>query len=204
MNISIPTIKLRLPAFLKRSEHAQSAASAPARRANRKWSALADRPLPAIGHWPVAQQFQTLLALLLAFLVLAAIFVFIDIRKSAQTAVYVSTATEMQCSRSASPTGAQQAARGTPLGFTQLQQSRDHHRRHGASCQRRRKAGGERPPSSSKIQTVAAGSEKLWGPVQANINLILSQRPSLIELRELETTSRRPALSSPCSPRSWW
>ncbi|HEY9446095.1 MAG TPA: type IV pili methyl-accepting chemotaxis transducer N-terminal domain-containing protein, partial [Burkholderiales bacterium] len=189
MNISIPTIKLRLPAFLKRSEHAQSAASAPAPRASRKWSALADRPLPAIGHWPVAQQFQTLLALLLAFLVLAAIFVFIDIRKSAQTAVYVSTATEMQMLSQRIANSAQQAARGTPLGFTQLQQSRDQFI---ADLELLAKGGGKLgvsvPPSSSRIQPLLREVEKLWGPVQSNINLILSQRPSLIELRELETT----------------
>jgi len=189
MNISIPTIKLRLPAFLKRKEIAESAAPAPAADTGRTWSALADRPLPVIGHWPVAQQFQTLLALLLAFLVLAAIFVFIDIRKSAQTAVYVSTATEMQMLSQRIANSAQQATRGTQIGFSQLQQSRDQFI---ADVELLAK-GGEKlgvsvPPSSSHMQPLLQEVDKLWKPVQTNINLILSQRQNLLELRELETT----------------
>ena len=189
MNISIPTIKLRLPALFKRNEKAGSDGPAPAPRTGRKWSALADRPLPVIGHWPVAKQFQTLLALLLAFLVLAAMFVFIDIRKSAQTAVYVSTATEMQMLSQRIANSAQQATRGTPLGFNQLHESRDQF----IAGLNLLITGGEKlgvsvPASPARVQPTLQEIEKLWKPVQGNINLILSQRPSLIELRDLEGT----------------
>ncbi|MGE5465551.1 MAG: methyl-accepting chemotaxis protein [Methanocella sp.] len=192
MNISIPTIKLKLPAFLKRARKettASTAAAAPASAAGLKWSAFADRPLPFIGRWPVAKQFKTLIAMVLIFPTLATIVVFVDIRKAAQTAVYVSTATEMQMLSQRIANAAQQAVRGTPLAFTQLQQSRD---RFIGNLELLSK-GGEKlgvsvPPSSSKAQPALQEIEKLWKPVQTNINLILSQRQNLLELRELETT----------------
>lgn len=189
MNISIPTIKLKLPALFKRGQHAPAASTAATPAPGRKWSAFADRPLPLIGHLPVAKQFQTLIAMVVIFPALAAIIVFVDIRHAAQTAIYVSTATEMQMLSQRIANSAQQAVRGTPLAFKQLQQSRDQF----ISNLELLAKGGEKlgvsvPPSSGNAQPLLKDIEKLWKPVQNNINLILSQRQNLLELRELEST----------------
>ena len=190
MNISIPTIKLKLPALFKRGQQAPAASTAATTTAaGKKWSAFADRPLPLIGHLPVAKQFQTLIAAVLIFPALAAIVVFVDIRHAAQTAIYISTATEMQMLSQRIANSAQQAVRGTPLAFKQLQQSRDQFI---ANVELLAK-GGEKlgvsvPPSSGNAQPLLADIEKLWKPVQSNINLIVSQRQNLLELRELEAT----------------
>jgi twitching motility protein PilJ len=197
MNISIPTLKLRLPALLRRSQRrlaeeeppAPAAAPAAATPGGGRWAALVDRPLPLIGDWPVAKQFQLLLALLLVFPAIAAILMFIDVRKAGQSAVYISTVTEMQMLSQRVANSAQQAARGTPVGFNQLHQGRDQFI---ANLELLSK-GGEKlgtsvPPAPDSLQPQLAELEKLWKPVQVNINRILSQRAHLVELRELEAT----------------
>src|SRR4029450_6527872 len=52
--------------------------------------------LPLIGNLPVVKQFQTLGFLMVAFLLLAALAVYMDTRESSQSAAASATATEMQ------------------------------------------------------------------------------------------------------------
>ena len=147
------------------------------------------RGLPVIGRWPVARQFQILLALLAVFLLAAMIFVFINNREAAQNATYTSTATEMQMLSQRIANSAQQAAQGSPVAFNQLQQGRTQF----VANLKLLAKGGEKfgvsvPPSSAGIQPAIQDLDKLWQPVQANIDLILAQKQNLIDLKTLETT----------------
>ena len=147
------------------------------------------RGLPVIGRWPVARQFQILLALLGVFLLAAMIFVFINNQEAAQNAAYTSTATEMQMLSQRIANSAQQAAQGSATAFNQLQQGRAQF----VANLKLLAKGGEKfgvsvPPSPAGIQPAIQELDKLWQPVQANINLILAQQQNLIDLKTLETT----------------
>ena len=165
-------------------------------------AALAPRPakepvarsLPVIGQWPVARQFQTLLALLAGLLLMAALLVALHNREAAQTAVYVSTATEMQMLSQRMANSAQQAAQGVPSAFPQLRESRDQF----ITDLRLLQDGGERngvtvASSPDSAQSALAQLAKEWAPVEKNISLILGQQRGLTELKKLEATIQKAA-----------
>jgi twitching motility protein PilJ len=150
--------------------------------------------LPLIGQLSVARRFQMLFVALGVFLIIAAICVIINNRAASQSAVYVSTATEMQMLSQRIANSAQQAAQGSQVGFDQLQQSRDRF----ISDFELLSKGGERlgvsvSPSSGAIQPTLQDLEKIWQPVQTNINLILAQKQNLLDLRKLENIIEKAA-----------
>lgn len=81
--------------------------------------------LPLIGHLPVVKQFQTLGVLMVAFLLLAALMVFLDSRQSTQTSAAAATATEMQMLSQRLARGSALAAQGQSSGFAAVKESRD-------------------------------------------------------------------------------
>jgi twitching motility protein PilJ len=81
--------------------------------------------LPVIGHLPVVKQFQTLGLLMVAFLVLAAMLVFLDARQSSQVAAAGATATEMQMLSQRLARGSALASQGQPSAFQAIRESRD-------------------------------------------------------------------------------
>lgn len=152
------------------------------------------RSLPVIGQWPVARQFQMLLALLAGLLLMAALLVALHNREAAQTAVYVSTATEMQMLSQRMANSAQQAAQGVPSAFPQLRESRDQF----IADLRLLQDGGERngvavSSSPESAQNALAQLAKEWTPVEKNISLILGQQRGLTELKKLEATIQKAA-----------
>jgi twitching motility protein PilJ len=154
----------------------------------------AARTLPVIGKWPVARQFQLLLALLAGLLLVAALLVTLHNREAAQSAVYVSTATEMQMLSQRMANSAQQAAQGVPSAFPQLRESRDQF----IANLRLLQDGGERngvsvTSSPDAAQSVLAQLEKEWAPVDKNISLILGQQRGLTELKKLEANIQKAA-----------
>ena len=147
------------------------------------------RALPVIGQWPVARQFQLLLALLAGLLLAAALLVALHNREAAQSAAYVSTATEMQMLSQRMANSAQQAAQGVPSAFPQLRESRDQF----IADLRLLQDGGERSgvtvaSSPEAAQSALAQLAKEWAPVEKNISLILGQQRGLTELKKLEAT----------------
>jgi twitching motility protein PilJ len=197
MNITVPDVK----AFLGRSVHPTQAM--PASATNRRSDAnpvpvSADtlgkqsHRIPIIGNWPVAQQLKVLLVLLAVFLSTAAIFVALNNRESSHYSVYISTTTEMQMLSQRMANSAQQAVQGSPLGFEQLQQSRD---QFAANLELLAKGGNKLgtavPASPEIIQVKLRDLEKLWLPIHTNIDLILGQKQNLLELRKLEDTVQR-------------
>lgn len=152
------------------------------------------RSLPVIGQWPVARQFQMLLALLAGLLLMAALLVALHNREATQTAVYVSTATEMQMLSQRMANSAQQAAQGVPSAFPQLRESRDQF----IADLRLLQDGGERngvavSSSPESAQNALAQLAKEWTPVEKNISLILGQQRGLTELKKLEATIQKAA-----------
>ncbi len=83
------------------------------------------RRLPFIGHLSVVKQFQTLGLLMVAFLLLAALMVFLDTRQSTQTSAASATATEMQMLSQRLARGSALAAQGQASGFAAVKDSRD-------------------------------------------------------------------------------
>ncbi len=152
------------------------------------------RSLPVIGQWPVARQFQLLLALLAGLLLAAVVMISLHNREAAQSAAYISTATEMQMLSQRMANSAQQAAQGVPSSFAQLRDSRDLF----ATDLKLLQEGGERngvtvSPSPDSAQTALAQLAKEWAPVEKNISLILAQQGGLINLKKLEDTIQKAA-----------
>ncbi len=185
MQITVPAIK----AILGKKTDSAPAGAANAAPASLPTQKRIGGGLPVIGHWTVARQFQVLLATLGVFLLLAAITVVVIYREASKNTVYISTATEMQMLSQRIANSAQQATQGSATAFDQLQKSRDQFIESLSLLTK----GGDKfgvsvPPSVYEAQTVLQDLDKLWKPVHANINLILEQKKTLIDLKVLEGT----------------
>jgi len=128
------------------------------------------------------------------FLMLAATCVYFNFRQVTQNTQYLATATEMQMLSQRIANSAQQAVQGSTPAFGQLRQSQD---QFVENLQLLTK-GGPRlgvsvAASPQTIQPALQSLDKLWGPVQKNIALILAQEQNLIELRKREETIARSA-----------
>jgi twitching motility protein PilJ len=128
------------------------------------------------------------------FLMLAATCVYFNFRQVTQNTQYLATATEMQMLSQRIANSAQQAVLGSTPAFGQLRQSQD---QFVENLQLLTK-GGPRlgvtvAASPQTIQPALQSLDKLWGPVQKNIALILAQEQNLIELRKREETIARSA-----------
>ncbi len=192
MNLSIATLRLPFLRGTRRGE-AETRASRAAAIASRLGE-LTARPLPLISHLPAARQQQILLMLLAGLLALAAVTAYLYNRGTSHTAIYISTATEMQMLSQRIANSAQQATQGAPAAFSELAESRD---RFNADINLLMN-GGEKlgvsvGGSSTDIQPLIGRLEKQWKPVEANINLILAQKKNLIELKTLESIIERTA-----------
>ena len=66
------------------------------------------KKVPLVGHLPIVRQFQVLGVLLIAFVVLAVLVMFLDVKTASQATASTATATEMQML-------SQRLARGTAL-----------------------------------------------------------------------------------------
>jgi len=190
-DIGLPLPGRERPASDARPDAAPAAAAGaiPAQPGSR---AVRPLVLPFIGHLPATRQFQILGIALAVLLVAAASMIVLDRREAASSAVYVSTATGMQMLSQRIATGAQQAVLGTATAFDQLRESRE---RFGQDLKLLAE-GGERggidlPASPEDVQPLLAELAKVWGPVERDSGLILSQREALIELRRNEETVQR-------------
>jgi twitching motility protein PilJ len=150
--------------------------------------------LPLIGRLAVGKQIQILVSIMVLFLLLAATCVYFNFRQVTQNTQYLATATEMQMLSQRIANSAQQAVQGSSPAFGQLRQSQD---QFVENLQLLTK-GGPRlgvsvAASPQTIQPALKSLDKLWGPVQKNIALILAQEQNLIELRKREETIARSA-----------
>jgi twitching motility protein PilJ len=81
--------------------------------------------VPLIGHLPIARQFHVLGILLVAFLVLAALVMALDVRTAAQAAGATATATEMQMLSQRISSSSTLALQGRPVAFEAVKDSRE-------------------------------------------------------------------------------
>jgi twitching motility protein PilJ len=88
-------------------------------------SMIVPRKLPFIGHLPLVKQFQILGAAATAFLVLAALLVFLDNRAASQNAASLATATEMQMLSQRLARGSALASQGQAAAFPAVRDSRE-------------------------------------------------------------------------------
>ncbi|MDP2241273.1 MAG: methyl-accepting chemotaxis protein [Burkholderiales bacterium] len=146
------------------------------------------RGLLIIGRWPVARQFQVLLGLISMFLLLAAASVYINYREAQQNNIYISTATEMQMLSQRIANSTQQATQGNPIGFTRLEQSREQFITNlDLMVNGGEKLGVSIPPSPDAIQSTLRELSIIWRTMQGDINLVLSQKQNLLDLKALES-----------------
>ena len=150
--------------------------------------------LPLLGRLPVRTQMRVLISVMVLFLLVAAACVVLNTRQATQNTQYLSTSTEMQMLSQRIANSAQQAVEGVPTAFGQLKQSRDQF----IDNLRLLEKGGSRTgvtvtASPGQIQPALQALDKLWGPVQKNIELILAQEKNLIELRRREDQIARSA-----------
>jgi twitching motility protein PilJ len=150
--------------------------------------------LPLIGRLSVNSQMRVLITLMIAFLLVAVACVVLNTRQATQNTQYLSTSTEMQMLSQRISNAAQQAVDGIPTAFPQLKQSHDQF----VANLRLLEKGGARlgvtvTASPGQIQPALQALDKMWVPVQKNIELILAQEKNLIELRRREETIGRSA-----------
>jgi twitching motility protein PilJ len=154
----------------------------------------AQRGVPLIRNLSIAKQVQILVGTMVLFLLIAAACIYFNFQQVSQNTQYLSTATEMQMLSQRIANSAQQAVQGRAPAFGQLKQSHDQF----VEDLQLLTKGGSRlgvtlAPSSQGIQPALQALDKLWGPVQKNIALILAQEQNLIELRRREEILARVA-----------
>ena len=197
MATNATTIKLS-PAGSQKTAQAVGRGQAQPRGASQPTAAAPARSaasgLPRVGRGTASKRVPVLIGLVILFLLAGAVCVYFNARGAAQSAQYLSTATEMQMLSQRVANSAQQAVQGSATAFSQLGQSQDQFvedlqllmrggTKHGVTV----------AASPEAIQTMLQDLDKQWGPVQKNIALILAQEKNLIELRKREETIARTA-----------
>jgi twitching motility protein PilJ len=183
------------PATLKPAPAADKAPAAPLKPvAPAPAKAAAPSGLPLLGRLSVNTQMRVLITVMVLFLLIAAGCVVLNTRQATQNTQYLSTSTEMQMLSQRIANAAQQAVQGSPTAFTQLKQSQEQF----VGNLRLLEKGGLRTgvtvtASPGQIQPALQALDKLWTPVQKNIELILAQEKNLIELRRREEAIARAA-----------
>jgi len=83
------------------------------------------KKVPLVGHLPIVRQFQVLGMLLVAFVALAVLVLFLDVKSASQATASTATATEMQMLSQRLARGTALASQGQPAAFGAIKDSRD-------------------------------------------------------------------------------
>ncbi len=83
------------------------------------------KKVPLVGHLPIVRQFQVLGVLLVAFVVLAVLVMFLDVKTASQATASTATATEMQMLSQRLARGTALASQGQAAAFSAIKDSRD-------------------------------------------------------------------------------
>ena len=140
--------------------------------------------LPVIGHMPIVKQFQVLGFALVVFLVLAALFVYLDARQSSQAAASSATATEMQMLSQRIARGTALAAQGQTAAFGAIKDSRDRFKADLEALQ----AGGVTKgvdldaPRDEAVVALLRDIRGRWDRVDANAQRVIENEQSLTSL----------------------
>lgn len=146
-------------------------------------SAAAPLKLPVIGDKPIYVQMQVLGVLLVFFLLVAAVFVWINNRAASHGTAYVSAAGQMRMLSQRIAKSAQLALQGNTSAFRELQQSRDGFSGLLDSLTK----GGEIdavavPPSPDSTQSNLQALSAEWEKAEKNATVVLQQEKNLVAL----------------------
>jgi len=140
--------------------------------------------VPILGRLPIVRQFQVLGALLVTFLVLAALVMHLDIRTATQAAASAATATEMEMLSQRLARGTALAAQGQAAAFTTVKDSRDRFKNDIDALQRGGSVRGVAVDANrdEMLNIALQDITKRWDRVDANVERMLSNQQSLTEL----------------------
>ena len=151
------------------------------------------RRIPLIGKLPIVRQFQVLGAILVAFVVLAALMVFLDGRQAAQAAASSATATEMQMLSQRLARGAALSSQGQTGAFAALTDSQARFKSDLDALQ----SGGAIKGANldaAQDETVVKLLQDIrarWDRVDANVQRVIDNQAGLVALsRGLETINK--------------
>ncbi len=162
---------------------------APARKASSAgfMDRLQDLRLPLIGEKPIATQMQVLGIIALLLVGLTGLMVLVDGRSRSQNATYVTVAAQMQYHTQRLAKAASLAARGQPLAFPQVQDSRDEFANFLTVLQSGGFAFGNEVPSAAindELRGRLAELAKRWPESSDAATAILAARADLIALAQ--------------------
>ena len=140
--------------------------------------------MPVIGHLPIVRQFQVLGALLVTFLVLAALMLVLDGRLNTQGSAAESTATEMQMLSQRLARGTALASQGQAAAFPGLKDSREKFK---ADLDALQNGGTVRgvsldTQSDEAVTKVLQDIKSRWDRVDVNAGRVLENQQSLTTL----------------------
>jgi len=166
---------------------ARTAAAEPPRRAQKSAGGLAGFRMPFIGSKPVIVQIQVLGTMALLLLALTALMVFEDTTLRTRNSTYVTIASQMQFHTQRLAKAAGVAARGQPLAFAQVQDSRDEFANYLAVLQNGGYAFGVDVPSAAATEEIKSRLQELaqrWPDSSAAATSILAAQKDLVALAQ--------------------
>ncbi len=142
------------------------------------------KKVPFVGHLPIMRQFQVLGVLLVAFVVLAVLVMFLDVKTASQATASTATATEMQMLSQRLARGTALASQGQAAAFSAIKDSRDRFKVDLDALQR----GGTIKGVSVEVVDdetlfgILKDIKARWDRVDANTERLLDNRQNLTDL----------------------
>ena len=142
------------------------------------------KKVPLVGHLPIVRQFQVLGILLVAFVVLAVLVMFIDVKSASQATASTATATEMQMLSQRLARGTALASQGQAAAFGAIKDSRDRFKMDLDALQRGGTIKGVSldVADDDTVNAILKDIKARWDRVDANTERLLDNRQNLTEL----------------------
>jgi twitching motility protein PilJ len=142
------------------------------------------KKVPLVGHLPIVRQFQVLGVLLIAFVVLAVLVLFLDVRSASQATASTATATEMQMLSQRLARGTALASQGQAAAFSAIKDSRDRFKMDLDALQRGGTIKGVNVDvaDDESLNAILKDIKARWDRVDANTERLLDNRQNLTDL----------------------
>jgi twitching motility protein PilJ len=142
------------------------------------------KKVPLVGHLPIVRQFQVLGVLLIAFVVLAVLVMFLDVRTASQATASTATATEMQMLSQRLARGTALASQGQAAAFSAIKDSRDRFKLDLDALQRGGTIKGVSVDvaDDETLNQILKDIKARWDRVDANTERLLDNRQNLTDL----------------------
>jgi twitching motility protein PilJ len=142
------------------------------------------KKVPLVGHLPIVRQFQVLGVLLVAFVVLAVLVMFLDVKTASQATASTATATEMQMLSQRLARGTALASQGQAAAFGAIKDSRDRFKVDLDALQRGGTIKGVTVDAADDdtLNGILRDIKTRWDRVDANTERLLENRQNLTDL----------------------